>query len=70
MAMVGRMSMPSAISLREIFRDAVAPRIERDDAAAARSIAETARSSTAGAVLVRSGRAIGSSAPDDTASAR
>ena len=32
MAMVGRMSMPSAISRLEILRDQMAPRIERDDA--------------------------------------
>ena len=42
-AMLGRMSMPSAISAAEGLGDQMAPRIERDDALRAPSIAETAR---------------------------
>ena len=55
---------------REVFRDEMSPRIERDDPLRIGSIAEMVRSFAAGWVLVRSGRRIGSRAPDETASAR
>ena len=67
----GRANVDAVVDLGfEVLGDAMAPRVERDDLAPARSIAETGRSSTTGEVSVRSGRAIGLSAPEETASAR
>ena len=69
-AMVGRMSMPSAISSREILADPVAPRIERDDACRARTIADAGRCRRRDGCCAGPGRAIGFSARDEMASAR
>ncbi len=69
MAMLGRMSMPSVISLAK-FSAARCPHGSSETIRCGSAHCGNGPMVSAGWVLVRSGRRIGSSAPDETASAR